>query len=260
MYRMDVTDFEFILAQISDLISPQERLGGTDPIKCDGRLALTLRYSVTGESFQSSSFQYKISLNAVSYIVKGYGKAIVERMASAFVEVPSTKAEWLEISRKFEGRWNFPHALRAIDAKHIRIQKPKNGGSCYYNYKHTHSIISMTIAGPGYKCLCADVGSNGRVSDSGIWNKSPLLQGIQDRSVKLPDDKKLSNSVLPPTFFLGDDAFARKTFMMKPFPLHALTGGRRIYNYRHSGARKISQNVFWILANRRRIFFTTINL
>ena len=88
MYRMDVTDFEFILAQISDLISPQERLGGTDPIKCDGRLALTLRYSVTGESFQSSSFQYKISLNAVSYIVKGYGKAIVERMASAFVEVP----------------------------------------------------------------------------------------------------------------------------------------------------------------------------
>ena len=30
---MDVTDFEFILVQISDLISPQERLRGTNLIK-----------------------------------------------------------------------------------------------------------------------------------------------------------------------------------------------------------------------------------
>ena len=203
MYRMDVTDFEFILAQISDLISPQERLGGTDPIKCDGRLALTLRYSVTGESFQSSTFQYKISLNAVSYIVKGYGKAIVERMASAFVEVPSTKAELLEISRKFEERWNFPHALRAIDAKHIRIQKPKNGGSCYYNYKHTHSIISMTIAGPGYKCLCADVGSNGRVSDSGIWNKALYYKEYKMDQLSSPMTKNCLTVFYPLCFFSG---------------------------------------------------------
>ena len=111
MYRMDVTDFGFIMAQISDLISPQERLGGTSPIECDGRLALTLRYLATDESFQSLSFQYRISLNAVSCIVKGCCKAVAERMASAFVKVPSTKAEWLDISRKFEGGWNFPHAL-----------------------------------------------------------------------------------------------------------------------------------------------------
>ena len=42
------------------------------------------------------SFHYKISLNAVIYIVKGCSKAIVEQMASAFVKVPSTKAEWLD--------------------------------------------------------------------------------------------------------------------------------------------------------------------
>ena len=41
---------------------------------------------------------------------------------------------------------------------HVRIQKPKNGGSFYYNYKHTHSIILMAIAGPEYECLYADVG------------------------------------------------------------------------------------------------------
>ena len=56
MFRMDVTDFEFILVQISDLLLPQKRLGGTNPIECNERLALTLRYLATGEFFQSLSF------------------------------------------------------------------------------------------------------------------------------------------------------------------------------------------------------------
>ena len=84
MFRMDVTDFEFILAQISDLISPQERLDETNPIECDERLALALLY----DSMQSLTFQYRISLNAVSYIVKSCCKVIVEQMASAFAKVP----------------------------------------------------------------------------------------------------------------------------------------------------------------------------
>ena len=108
-----LTDSEFLLAQIFNLVSPQERLGGTNPIECDKILALTLRYLATGESFQYLS---RILLNSVSYIIKGCCKAIVERMASAFVKVPSTKADWVDISRKFK---EVPHPLGAIDGKHI---------------------------------------------------------------------------------------------------------------------------------------------
>ena len=32
---MDVTDFENILAKISDIISPKERLGETNPVQAD---------------------------------------------------------------------------------------------------------------------------------------------------------------------------------------------------------------------------------
>ena len=56
------------------------------------------------------------------------------------------------------------------------------------------------------------------VNDSGIWNKISLLQGIQDGSVELPDDQKLSNGGITPYIFPEDDTFALKRFMMKPFP------------------------------------------
>ena len=56
-----------------------------------------------------------------------------------------------------------------------------------------HSIILMAIAGPDYECLYADVGSNGRVNDSGIWNKCALLQRILNETVELPADGMLQN-------------------------------------------------------------------
>ena len=118
----------------------------------------------------------------------------------------------------------------------------------------------MPIAGPEYECLYADVGFNGRVNDCGIWNKRSLIQGIQDGSVKFPDDKNLSNGEITPYVFLGDNAFALKGFMVKPFSQQGLTGERRVYNYRHSRARMILENLFGILAKRWRIFFTTVNL
>ena len=63
MFRMDVIDFEYILGKISDIILPKERLGGTDPIQSDERLALNLHFLATGKTFPSLSFQFRMSLN-----------------------------------------------------------------------------------------------------------------------------------------------------------------------------------------------------
>ena len=162
---------------------------------------------------------------------------------------------------QFSLRWNFPNTVSAIDGKHIAIQKPAGGGSFYYNYKHTHSIVLMTVAGPDYECIYADVGANGRCSDGGISSNSNLSKQIKENSLGITGPKKLTNSnSATPYVFLGDDAFALKTFLIKPYPQRGLTVEKCIYNYRHSRARRISENLFEIICNRWSLFRAPILL
>ena len=88
-----------------------------------------------------------------------------------YMKIPSSAEEWLDIAKKFEEKWNFPHCLGAVDGKHIVMKCPPNAGPYYCNYKGTHSVVLMAVAGPDYECLYADVGMNGRVSHGGVWNK-----------------------------------------------------------------------------------------
>ena len=106
----------------------------------------------------------------------------------------------------------------------------------------------MAIAGPNCECLWGNVGSNGRNNNGGVRNKYGLLQGIEDGKIKLPENDSLSeNHRNLPHVFLVKDAFALKTFMMKPYPQSDLTINKGIYNYPDSRARRISENywLFW---------------
>ena len=49
----------------------------------------------------------------------------------------------------------------------------------------------MAIAGPNYECLYADVGSNGRMNDAGIWNKSNLRGMIESKLLHIPNLRPL---------------------------------------------------------------------
>ena len=85
-----------------------------------------------------------------------------------YINIPSSQQEWLKISEVFGSRWNFPNCLGAVDGKHVVITPPPGSGSEYFNYKQRFSIILLAVAGPDYECLYADIGSNGRMNDSGV--------------------------------------------------------------------------------------------
>ncbi|GFG28312.1 hypothetical protein Cfor_11327 [Coptotermes formosanus] len=138
-----------------------------------------------------------------------------------------------------------------MDGKHIVMQAPANSGSYYYNYKGTFSTVLLAVVDAEYKFMYVDVGCNGRVSDGGVFNTCSLYEALESGTTKLPPAIPLPGQTQPvPHFFVADDAFAVRHYIMKPYPFKDQPAPNRIFNYRLSRARRIVENVFGVIANR----------
>lgn len=134
------------------------------------------------------------------------------------------------------------------DLVFLDIYQPK----LYFNIGH-NSVVQLAVFGPDYECLWANVGANGQASDASIWKSCDIKLALSSEanSLNLPSPKPLPGRSQKVLFVLtGDDAFSPTTFLMKPFPQTGLTNEQRIFNYRLSRMRRISENGFGILANR----------
>ena len=61
-----------------------------------------------------------------------------------------------------------------------------------------------------------------------------------------------------PFHLVGDDAFALKMWLMKPYAHLSQIHNERVFSYRLSRARRVVENTFGILQQRWRIFSTTL--
>ena len=158
---MSYEQFLEILIEIEPLIARKQIQGGHKIISPAERLTLTIRFLATGESFTSLHFQFRIGEATISYIVHEVCKAIYQHLGRKYLSTPRDERKWREIATEFYARWQFPNCVGAIDGKHLVMQPPTGSGSHYVNYKHTHSVVLMAIAGPDYQCIYADVGKGG---------------------------------------------------------------------------------------------------
>ena len=129
----------------------------------------------------------------------------------------------MEISKGFAKRWNFENTLGAIDGKHVHIRCPPKAGSLHNNYKQFHSILLLAVVDYAYKFIFTDIG-NGSVSDTTVFNECGLPQAMNANTIALPEPKPLPHDDHPLLFFMiGDDAFALRTWLMKPFPSRSVS-------------------------------------
>lgn len=130
-----------------------------------------------------------------------------------------------------------------------------------FNYKNSHSIVLLAIADANYRFVYIDVGCNGRVSDGGVFQNCSLYKALEQQRIQLPvPDSLPGRTVHVPYFFVADDAFAMKAYILKPYPFRDQPAPNRIFNYRLSRARRVIENAFGIIANRFRILRKPIAL
>ncbi|XP_044766223.1 protein ALP1-like [Coccinella septempunctata] len=222
------------------------------------RLVITLYFLAHGCSMQSVSWSFLVGKATVSVVVRETCQAIWDVLSPIYLKRP-TMQDWKTIGNEFEEKCNLPHCCGAIDGKHIVMQAPKNSGSKFFNYKKTFSIVLMAVCDASYRFTLVDIGSFGSQSDGGVFRESAFGKALDSGSLKLPPEKSLPGSdVNFPSFFVGDEAFPLKPYLLRPYPGRNLEESKNVYNYRLSRARRTIENAFGILASRWRIFRNNI--
>lgn len=87
--RMNKTDFEILLQKIEPIISKQDTKF-RNATSASLRLAVTLRYLATGNSYTSLSYTFKISRQLISKIVPEVCRALIQSLKD-YVRVSTCK-------------------------------------------------------------------------------------------------------------------------------------------------------------------------
>ncbi|KAL4104313.1 hypothetical protein QTP88_019614 [Uroleucon formosanum] len=245
-FRVNREQFNFILSLVKDDLTKEPTMRVPVPISPDEKLAITLRFLATGESFRSLSFSFRIFYSYISVIVKETLIALKQMLMPLFLPNPNS-IDYKVKANEFYTKWNFPNCILAIDGQHVRIRCPNNSGSLYFNYKDYFSIVLMAMVDANYKFIAINVGSFGREGDSGIFVKSNMGQQILNFTFKFPQDCALPNTnLVVPHVIPGDQAFRLHKHILRPFSQKSARGdsGKTIFNYRFSRARRVTENAF----------------
>lgn len=181
---------------------------------------------------------------------------VLKALSGACVQIPSLTNEWIAVAEDFMRMWNMPNCLGAIDGKLVHIQRPVKCGGQYFNYKRSFSVNMMAVVDAKYRFLYVAVGAQGSANDASVFSESKFGEALYKSTnpLSLPSAKVLpSTDIETPMFFVADEAYPLKTFLMKPFSARGLSASERIFNYRLSRARRVVENSFGILTNRFRI-------
>ncbi|XP_050689716.1 putative nuclease HARBI1 [Eriocheir sinensis] len=243
--RMEPAMFDELLQRVGPRITKRET-SWRQSLEPGLKLAVSLRFLATGDKYPTLQYQYRVARNTISKFVPEVCRAIRKEYKNEVMTCPRTSQECQAVAEDFKKRWNVPRACGAIDGKHVAMRCPPNTGTLYHNYKGFLSVVLLALVDANYKFLWADV---------------ELKQCLDEASIYFPDPEPLPNDDTDtPYFFLGDDAFGLRTYMMKQYSVKGLNKEQRIFNYRISRVRRVVENAFGILAQRLQLLLTTMQL
>lgn len=210
-------------------------------------------------NFAALHFDFRIGKSTINGIVKETCQVLWLVLMPTEMPKPN-KEKWINLSKNFFSKTNFPNCLGAIDGKHIRCKNPDNSGSLFYNYKKYFSVILMAVVDSNLNFIYIDVGAYGREADSNVFRHCAFGKMLYSQQLQIPERDTLpfTENNIQTYVFVADEAFGLHTNLLRPFPGRGLNNTRRIFNYRLSRARRTVECAFGVLANKWRVLHTTI--
>lgn len=106
-----------------------------------------------------------------------------------------------------------------MDGKHCIIDPPLKSGSMFYNYKGDYSVVLLALVDAQLRFIYVDGGTNGRVSDSGVWNKCSLKNHLDSGTLHIPPPAPLPLTQDKfPFVIIGDEGFSLSEKLLIPYP------------------------------------------
>lgn len=141
------------------------------------------------------------------------------------MRVPISTQEWKVVANDYGEKWNFFNCIGALDGKHVRIDPPLTSGSMFQNYKGYASVVLLALVDAQLRFIFVDIGTNGRVSDSGIWNRSSLKMHLENNSIHVPEPAPLPHSNMNfPFVIVGDEGFSLSSHLLIPYAKESFRG------------------------------------
>ena len=110
-------------------------------------------------------------------------KVILKEFQQEYLLFPTDPEDRKKIKERFRNRWNVPHALGALDGKHIAIKKPKKSGSEYFNYKCYFFLVLLDLVNADFIFLWVNVWASGSSCDVQIFKRSKLKRRNLERNL-----------------------------------------------------------------------------
>ncbi|KAJ8935465.1 hypothetical protein NQ318_007568 [Aromia moschata] len=247
-YRMSKRTFQTLVEIIKPEISKRDT-NYRKAVSAEERLLITLRYLATGDSYRALTYYFMRGLTTISNIIATTTEAIWTVLQPKYMSTP-TPEKWTSIADRYYTLWNIPNCLGSLDGKHFRIKRLPKTGSTFYNYKGYFSIVLMACADADGLFTTIDVGEIGRNSDGAVFRTSNLGHALQLGLLELPQPRPLplGNDDFP-FYFVADEAFPLKNYIMRPYSKRTLDNRKRVFNYRLSRGRRSVECAFGMLVS-----------
>ena len=108
------------------------------------------RFLASGASCRVLIYAFRVSVSS---------NTLYDVLKDDYLSPPTNEEQWKKLEKDFDLKWQFPHAVGAIDGKHITIRSPPNSAIEYFSYKKYFSIVLLAVADANANFIAFDLGS-----------------------------------------------------------------------------------------------------